>query len=495
MAIISMIPKKALPGVAAVIPKPKAPTAAIPSATQAYFDKNYGGGDKYAADQQKRYTDAYNSGDTGLADRLMADSKRVGYSLTAPVNSGVPAQTATTPQNTPQQTSYQSGYTGPDISGMTQQLKDIYANRQASELQKLRDARDTALQGYNSQETTAKQGAYDSRNQADTTNLQNAQALREQMANGGLVGDGQNLTLQAGLNAQRLGALGAINRQENNAMQDIGQKRSLLQNNAAANELGLTQQINSDQAAALYDLAKYGDTRNFDVDNVNYGRYRDDVNQQFAQDQFDYGKTQDKIQNDANYAGTYGGNMTVGQRQQVADNKFRLGMATGTLSNGQQTLDNRQFQEGIRQDNRNYDRGVLESNRGYDRGVLESDRNFNQGVTESDRNYGLQQDQNTLDADKFKYGQLQDQAEADAGTKATPAQVKQILQNYQLTGQDPNGKAYKYNPGKGTPARKDWVNNTVQSMVNAGYDNGTIEQVLRSAGVTSNEEDEIFGGK
>ena len=111
------------------------------------------------------------------------------------------------------------------------------------------------------------------------------------------------------------------------------------------------------------------------------------------------------------------------------------------------------------------------------------------------QNLGLQQDQNSLAADKFQYDQLKDQAAAESGTKATPAQVKQILQNYQLTGQDSEGKAYKYIPGPGKPARKDWVKSTVQSMVNSGYDNSTIEQVLRSAGISSEEEDSIYGGK
>lgn len=268
---------------------------------------------------------------------------------------------------------YESTYKGPDLTGMTKNIEDTYANRLAAELQKIREARDVALQGYNLQETAATQGAYDARNQSDVVNMQGAQAMKETMANAGLTTDGQNLTLQAGQNAARLGDLGLINRQETNAKTNIAEQRAGLQNNAAGNELALQQQIDSDKAAALLDLQKYGDTRNFDVDNANYGRYRDDVNQNFAQDQFNYGQYQDQIQNNAQYGGvyngqktvqqqqqeiqnqaqyqgTYGGQKTVDQQQQEFnngqtqwENKFNYGQAIGQFGNGQQTVQKQQM--------------------------------------------------------------------------------------------------------------------------------------------------------
>jgi hypothetical protein len=55
-------------------------------------------------------------------------------------------------------------------------------------------------------------------------------------------------------------------------------------------------------------------------------------------DQFDYGKTQDQIQNDAQYDGTYGGNKTVQQQQQEWSNRYDYGNAIGQFENGQQTV-------------------------------------------------------------------------------------------------------------------------------------------------------------
>lgn len=319
-------------------------TGAVPQTNSDYFAKNWTSADHYAKSQQDRYNAAFTGGDADLMQRLEADAKRVGYTLTKPQVNNIGGNGITPPvpssganpsagmsaSAAQSQTTYMPSYTGPDLTGMTKQINDTYSNRLAAELQKLRDARDTAIQGYSAQEVQAKDLAYDNRNQSDTTNLQNEQRMKETMANAGLNTDGQNLSLQASQNAQRLGDLGAINRQETNALQDIGQKKSLLQNNAANNELALQQQIDSDKAAALFDLAKYGDTRAFDVDNANYGRYRDDVNQKFAEDQFGWSKGQDTIRNDAQYGGTYKGNLTADQRQQQIQNDAQYGGTYGT---------------------------------------------------------------------------------------------------------------------------------------------------------------------
>lgn len=78
---------------------------------------------------------------------------------------------------------------------------------------------------------------------------------------------------------------------------------------------------------------------------------------------------------------------------------------------------------------------------------------------------------------------------------ASPNEVKTLLQNFQLNGVDGNGDPYKYIPGQGKPARVDWVKQTVQGLIDANYDDATISQVLRAAGVSQAEEDQIFGGK
>lgn len=143
-------------------------------------------------------------------------------------------------------------YNSNDYMNRSQQLIDsIYNNNYNSQLQKLREARDTQLQGLNGQETQAHQSAYDQRNAADTTNLQNAQRLREMMAQNGLLSSGDNIQANVDLGTARQAALGGINRDEGNAVQNIAQQRALIMNNAANNDLALMQQLQAARAGQL----------------------------------------------------------------------------------------------------------------------------------------------------------------------------------------------------------------------------------------------------
>lgn len=72
-------------------PKPAASAATgAPAADPklAYFQKQFGGQDQYASNQNKRYADALASGDTALIAALQKDAARVGYSLTDPNAAG-----------------------------------------------------------------------------------------------------------------------------------------------------------------------------------------------------------------------------------------------------------------------------------------------------------------------------------------------------------------------------------------------------------------------
>jgi beta-N-acetylglucosaminidase len=83
--------------------------------------------------------------------------------------------------------------------------------------------------------------AYDSRNQADAMNLQNAKGLQEVMANAGLGAAGENITATLGQNAQRSNSINSIN---NNLAQNI--------NNLDINRAQqLQQQYNLDEDRAL----------------------------------------------------------------------------------------------------------------------------------------------------------------------------------------------------------------------------------------------------
>ena len=81
----SQVPKP--PG---TVPKPPAPVNPVPAPPtganehQAYINKpgqTYGGVSGYASSQQQRYNQAIASGDQNLANRLVADAARVGYTL------------------------------------------------------------------------------------------------------------------------------------------------------------------------------------------------------------------------------------------------------------------------------------------------------------------------------------------------------------------------------------------------------------------------------
>jgi hypothetical protein len=77
-------------GINAPFAKPVQNVPAPQNDKGAYFGRVFGGVDQYAGGQQKRYDQAYASGDTDLIGRLEADSKRVGYSLNVPKPLGPP---------------------------------------------------------------------------------------------------------------------------------------------------------------------------------------------------------------------------------------------------------------------------------------------------------------------------------------------------------------------------------------------------------------------
>ncbi|QJC52896.1 hypothetical protein HGI30_15865 [Paenibacillus albicereus] len=449
----------------------------------------------------------------------------------------------------PAQPGYQSTYTGPDLTGMTNQLNTLYDNRLSAETQKLRDALATALQGYNAQETQARQSAYDNRNAADVAAMQGQQGMNEVMANMGLTGDGQNLTLAAAQAASRQGALTDINRAETNALQNISEQRANLQNNAAQNELALAQSVGADKAAALYDLLKYGDTRAFEVDQSNYGRYRDDINQQFAEDQFGW----QKLMQEAGLTGVYNGQSTMAGKQQNLDAALAYSQLTGQVlspqsdwsglvrqaSSGSAPLSLAGQQAQLQRQQANFGaaidvagltgaivnpqadwsglfRQAAAGGNGPTMAALQqamAQQNYSRGVYESDRSYELQANSQSQQNSNSSFGRLVDiwklTGQAPAGLESygvqagmpysdgaankirtiDPNEIKSLAQSFQYAGQDPGGKSYRYTPPKtNQDARYNvWVD-TVTSMRSQGYDDGSIAQVLRYMGITGEEE-------
>jgi hypothetical protein len=131
-------------------------------------------------------------------------------------------------------------------------INSQYENDYNSQLQALLKARDTQLQGLAGQETQANQGAYDNRNSNDLMAAMSMKALKEQMASQGING-GDSITAQIGNDTARQNGANAINRDLANTLQSIAGQRALINNNAAADELALKQQLQAQRDGRLID--------------------------------------------------------------------------------------------------------------------------------------------------------------------------------------------------------------------------------------------------
>jgi hypothetical protein len=93
-------------------------------------------------------------------------------------------------------------------------INTLYDKQNTQQLAALKAQQDTAT-------ASTKQQYYDKRNQADVVNAQNVQKLRELMASQGIAASGDNLTLNAKANSDRLNSLNTLNTQEQAALNDI----------------------------------------------------------------------------------------------------------------------------------------------------------------------------------------------------------------------------------------------------------------------------------
>jgi hypothetical protein len=93
-------------------------------------------------------------------------------------------------------------------------VNSLYDKQKTQQLADLKAQQDTAT-------ANTKQDYYNKMNQADVVNAQNVQKLREIMANNGISASGDNLTLNAKANSDRLNSLNTLNQQEQAALNDI----------------------------------------------------------------------------------------------------------------------------------------------------------------------------------------------------------------------------------------------------------------------------------
>ncbi|MUT66005.1 hypothetical protein [Paenibacillus sp. NEAU-GSW1] len=249
----------------------------------------------------------------------------------------------------------------------------------------IRQMRDLAVKQAN-------QAAYDSRNQTDAVNLQNAQGLQELMANRGLGASGENITATLQQNAARSNDLNSINNQ--------------LAANIANIDMNMAQQlqnqsnIDKDRALQIANMmGNYNGQSTLAGRQFDWGKATDMANltgylngqRTMAGQSFDWGKTMDS----ANMTGYFNGNPTFAREQFnrnnfVDDRNYNRGVYEDDRNYDRGVYeDDRNYDRGVYVDDRNYDRGVFESDRGYNRNVFESDRAYDRGVLESDRDYGL----------------------------------------------------------------------------------------------------------
>jgi uncharacterized protein DUF3597 len=146
----------------------------------------------------------------------------------------------------------------------TQLQNKINAMYDAQQAQKLAEfANDKAkgiadLQGQQAQTNAEYQGQ---RNQADVVAMQNAQRMKEQMANSGLMGSGENITAQVGLQNARQGALSQLNLQEQGKTNEIN--KAIGDWNDPSKETAIKNDIASQRNQALYDAYIKGDEVKF----------------------------------------------------------------------------------------------------------------------------------------------------------------------------------------------------------------------------------------
>lgn len=189
--------------------------------------------------------------------------------------------------------------TSKKTSGLEDYLKDYYKGMQSAQLARLKAAREKALAGLkqqmrdvdidyqnivnalNQSREQAKYKYRDMRNRADVVNMQEAQRIKEMMANMGLMRGGENIRENYRLAAARQNALSDINLQEQMYYQDIDRRLdeamrervnelnkireniNLLKSQGLAEENALIQQLQAERARALMDLAKYADAQQF----------------------------------------------------------------------------------------------------------------------------------------------------------------------------------------------------------------------------------------
>jgi virulence-associated protein VapD len=180
-------------------------------------------------------------------------------------------------------------------SDVRKMIEDMYEERQRTELERLRQAREAAreqlLSNRNKLESRYRQAIEDlddtlaesrqqfrnQRNQTDVRYFKAARRLEELLASEGAIGSGRNLSSEAQLAGDRQQAQASINTSQTNFNRDIENKRANLRSNyntalndienalaqlndaSSAQEAALLSQINAEKLNALINDMRYQD--------------------------------------------------------------------------------------------------------------------------------------------------------------------------------------------------------------------------------------------
>lgn len=134
-------------------------------------------------------------------------------------------------------------------SQSTGDVNSLYDKQSQSQLAALKAQRDAAIGKINQQQDVTKQDYYNQRNQADVVNAQNVQKLRELMASNGISASGDNLTLNAKANSDRMNSLNSLNQQEQAKMNDYASQ--ITDWNNPSRDAAVTNQIEAARTQAL----------------------------------------------------------------------------------------------------------------------------------------------------------------------------------------------------------------------------------------------------
>jgi hypothetical protein len=180
------------------------------------------------------------------------------------------------------------------------QINGLYGAQQKQQLGALKQQQQTALAGLNQQQKVSDQGFYGQRNQADVTNAQNVQHMREVMAQNGLNMSGENITATAGLNAQRQAAFNDINQKQADANAQFDQQRSSINDPQHAQDI--IDQINAQKSQALLNAWNTYMSRLDNQHQQYVAGQQFDATQAQNQRQFDASQSQNQNQFDATQA-------------------------------------------------------------------------------------------------------------------------------------------------------------------------------------------------